>query len=148
MTGLPFNSIWKYPEKGVFAKVDSFAVRDDKNWVLFDLWDPARPGWQGGAALTRDQFTKMYSEGPITEGAVVAAMPLMKIRITATLEYTVDPRTATKAYGTSDPALILEIDRENAWQIIYDEMTAGDNVRINVEEVSYGGDEGSGDLPL
>lgn len=133
--GIQFGGYYKDPVLGVFARVDGFETRDDKHHVLFALWNPAQPfGWQEGAGLEIDQFDSSYTELS-TKDEAEKAKPLMRIRITATFEYTVDPLKAIPAYGTTDPTLILEIDSENAWQIIYDEMADGDNVRIEIEEV-------------
>jgi hypothetical protein len=59
----------------------------------------------------------------------------MKIRITATYEYEVDPAAAGDSYGTTDPKRIIEIDSENAWDLLMEELQEGDDIVIKVEEV-------------
>lgn len=60
---------------------------------------------------------------------------MVKIRITATYEYEIDPATAKDSYGTTDPKGILAIDQENAWDIIFEELSDGDHVVVKLEEV-------------
>lgn len=47
--------------EGVYARVTGL----DEPHVLFEIWDMAHPGWQGGAALTKKSFDDIYY-GPVT----------------------------------------------------------------------------------
>lgn len=136
--GLKFGGFYWAPRERCFARIESFSVRNDTNYVVYSLWDPKRPGWQGGAALERDQFEEMFSE-QVTEEVVLASKPpKMKIRITAVYEYEVDPSSprTLEAYKTNRPDEIFEIDRENAWELMYEQLTEGDDVKISIERVA------------
>lgn len=139
--GLAFGSIWGKEGGRYFARVDSFAIRDDKNWVLFSLWDVNHPGWQEGAALERHgeaNFCGMYDEGPFTSAEISAMRPKIKFRITAVFEYEVNPQSFEGQGFGDNPTReeMLQIDRDNIWEIMSDELTAGDRVVLEIEDIS------------
>lgn len=128
------GTFWYYPPMRVFARVDEHVVNAGLKTVLFSVWDPKQPGWQKGAGLPRSTFREMYNT-EVTAETVRNTKPLVEITITATHTIKVDPNSdmVKRAYKTDNPQEIYQIDRDNAWDILYDAMTGSDEVAISTK---------------
>jgi hypothetical protein len=54
--------------EGVYARVDGFDQERDQ--ILFSVWEVESPGWSGGAGLETCTFAQIYLDGPYTQELV------------------------------------------------------------------------------
>jgi hypothetical protein len=124
------------PSHPLYARLDNFAHRGGKDYILFALWDPKQPGWQEGAALEAHDFMSTYTK-MVTLAQVEDAKPNLKFRITATYEYEVNPDSYKDAGFGDNPTVeeMLQVDRDQMWEIMDDSLTSSDDVILKIEVI-------------
>jgi hypothetical protein len=143
MAQLKVGQIYRHSEQvNIYARIDEIQVNEDEAVapnILFSVRDNRHPenDWAGGAGLDSHTFTSLYGVGPIENMRKPTADRPLKFRIVATYEYEPKPELYRKGGFGDSPTVdeMIAIDREEMWELMYQEMGEGDKVKLRIEVV-------------